>query len=54
MQKKTLFLLIKLALSVALIIWITRDIPLDSVFGVMTSANVLLLVLALSLFLSAT
>ncbi|HCX88277.1 MAG TPA: hypothetical protein DG761_09645, partial [Gammaproteobacteria bacterium] len=50
MQKKTLFLLIKLALSVALIIWITRDIPLDSVFGVMTSANVLLLVLALSLF----
>jgi len=50
MQKKTLFLLIKLALSVTLILWITRDIALDSVFEVMASADALLLALAFSLF----
>ena len=50
MQKKTLFLLIKLALSIALIFWITHEIPLDSVFEVMASVDPVLLVLALSLF----
>ena len=50
MQKKTLFLLLKLLFSVALILWITNDIALDAVLGVMASSNASLLALAFSLF----
>ncbi len=50
MQKKTLFLLLKLLFSVALILWITHDIALDAVLSVMASSNAALLVLAFSLF----
>jgi len=50
MQKKTLFLLLKISLSVALILWITHDIALDSVFAVIAQSNASLLILAFSLF----
>ena len=50
MQKKTLFLLLKISLSVALILWITQDVALDSVFAVITDSSGSLLILAFSLF----
>lgn len=50
MQKKTLFLLLKISLSVALILWITHDIALDSVFAVIAQSKASLLILAFSLF----
>ena len=50
MQKKTLFLLLKISLSVALILWITQDVALDSVFAVITESSGSLLILAFSLF----
>ena len=50
MQKKTFFLLLKLSLSVALILWITEDIALDSVFTVMATSSTSLLIFAFSLF----
>ena len=50
MQKKTLFLLLKISLSVALILWITRGVALDSVFAVITDSSASLLMLAFSLF----
>ena len=50
MQKKTLFLLLKISLSVALILWMTHDIALDSVFEVITESSPSLLTLAFSLF----
>lgn len=50
MQKKTLFLLLKISLSVALILWITQDVALDSVFAVITDSSGFLLILAFSLF----
>lgn len=50
MQKKTFFLLLKISLSVALILWITQDVALDSVFAVITESSGSLLILAFSLF----
>lgn len=50
MQKKTLFLLLKISLSVALILWITQDVALDSVFAVITASSGSLLILAFGLF----
>ena len=50
MQKKTIFLLLKISLSVALILWMTRDITLGSVFAVITESSPSLLTLAFSLF----
>jgi len=50
MQKKTFFLLLKISLSVALILWITEDIALDSVFTVMATSSTSLLIFAFSLF----
>ena len=50
MQKKTFFLLLKISLSVALILWITQDVALDSVFAVITESSESMLILAFSLF----
>ena len=50
MQKKTLFLLLKISLSVALIFWMTHDIALGSVFAVISESSTSLLTLAFSLF----
>lgn len=50
MQKKTLFLLLKISLSVALILWMTHDIALGSVFAVISESSTSLLTLAFSLF----
>ena len=50
MQKKTFFLLLKISLSVALILWITQDVALDSVFAVIAESSGSLLILAFSLF----
>ena len=50
MQKKPLFLLLKISLSIALILWITQGVALDSVFAVITESSASLLILAFSLF----
>ena len=50
MQKKTLFLLLKISLSVALILWMTHDIAFGSVFAVISESSTSLLILAFSLF----
>ena len=50
MQKKTLFLLLKISLSVALILWMTHDIALGSVFAIISESSTALLTLAFSLF----
>ena len=50
MQKKPLFLLLKISLSIALILWITQGVALDSVFAVITDSSASLLILAFSLF----
>ena len=50
MQKKTFFLLLKISLSVALILWMTHDIALGSVFAVISESSTSLLTLAFSLF----
>ena len=49
-QKNLPILALKLLLSGGLILWITRDVALDSVFAVIESANLALLGLAFSLF----
>ncbi len=50
MQKKPFFLLLKISLSIALILWITQGVALDSVFAVITESSASLLILAFSLF----
>ena len=50
MQKKTLFLLLKISLSVALILWMTHDVALGSVFAIISESSTALLTLAFSLF----
>jgi len=50
MQKKTLFLLLKISLSVVLILWMTHDIALGSVFAIISESSTALLTLAFSLF----
>ena len=50
MQKKTIFLLLKISLSVALILWMTHDIALGSVFAIISESSTALLTLAFSLF----
>ena len=48
-QKNLPILALKLLLSGGLILWITRDVALDSVFAVIESANLVLLGLAFGL-----